>query len=248
MILNLHWSLGDHACYSGIFEAYYRRFGEHLGLLGEGKFSALWKTNPFVTTKPSGESYRLRVERIGDKTDWTMYRPQRIFEEMTGVLPSREEVQPKLYRDRKPVKGRVAVCDEAGWPNRRGYAYFNNLVNELNKDCETYLIRNIGIGPRQIGCAKHEIRLSLDETIDFLATTEVYIGYDSGLAHLAAGVGTPYVMFNSATPPVVVKHDKCILALEACDHCCSDCCNNHCLQNFPDHNSQIIEEIKKCMA
>ena len=245
MIFEVHWSLGDHVCYTGIPQAYHKYFGFKLGLLSDNSnYDPVWANNPYICKpNPSDVSrYKVQIETL--PSDWRYYRPQRIFYEMTNLWVPAQEVQPRIYRERKTVPGRILLCNEAGWPSRQGYQYWNDLVKTLNNKYDTFAINNKNYSTDEPIQAKNNLRLSLENTIEFLTTTELYIGYDSGLAHLAGGLGIPYVLICGSVPSYIVRHLSCICAIETCENpCCVKVCQQHCLAASKNRNAEILERI-----
>src|SRR5580700_8222988 len=99
---------------------------------------------------------------------------------------------------------------------------------------EIIYIRNTDICERQIFCQHVELKLALCETTEFLNSASLFIAYDSGLAHIAAGLNVPSVQFSGSTPPQTFMHRNCIFCLEACHHCCTDRCASNCLTTYRD--------------
>ena len=248
MILSLHGGLGDSACYTGIPEAYFKKFGEKLYI--RSYYTEFWENNPYcILGAPSepDEIHKLRFEKHGEEKDWAKYRPQRLFSEMTQSEVEYEEVQPKLYTPRDTIPRRLVVCDEANWKSRRGYQHLPKLIANLGEmNWDTFLIRNGGTETdREVFTSDHTVNFNLKDTINFIATADLYIGYDSGLAHIAAGLGVPYILILGSTPPVVMKHASCLHAAEVCQHCFTNECPHQCLANSDDKNEEIKNIIKE---
>lgn len=251
MNLILHGGLGDSACYTGIPEAYFQGYGKKLTI--QSYHIELWESNPYCelgTSSGTEKTHKLRFEQHGEANEWTTYRPQRIFAELTGSEIEYENVQPNLYIPRNITPGRLVVCDEANWESRRGYKHLPQLVSELRKlNWDTYLIRNGGTeNDREVYTSDHTVSFNLKDTIDFMATAELYIGYDSGLAHIAAGLGIPYILMLGSTPPVVMRHACCLHVVEVCEHCFTVNCPHECLAKSDDKNEEIIAKIKTLIS
>jgi hypothetical protein len=245
--LVVHGNLGDHACYTGIPFGYWRHFGRKLVVCSDRRdFDCLWANNPFceLADVPADRTYSVRFEEFGATDDWLVYRPQRVLLEMTGVLADPDDVDPALYYDRAPIEKRLVVCDQAHWECRRGYPYLNDLLKELrDMGWEVIYVRNTEVSERQIYCETSMIRVGLRETIEILGTASLFIGYDSGMAHLAAGMKVPSVLLSAATPPIVFRHRSCLYCLEACAHCCTDNCPKRCLSSCGNQNASILQVI-----
>jgi len=245
--LNLHGNLGDHAALTGVPYAYWKAMRRRLLLTSDRpEFRSLWARNPYcdLVESPVGNEYSVRFEDYGVLEDWKCYRPQRIFTELTGMAITPERVSPALYYDRAPHNKRLVVCDQASWENRRGYPYLNGLLVQLrNRGWEIIYLRNTNMSERQVHCEHIMMKLNLIETIEFMNTASLFVGYDSGLAHIAAGLNVPSVQFAGSTPPRVFKHSNCIYCLEACHHCCTDQCLRNCLTACGDDNDTILSAI-----
>lgn len=247
--LVLHGNLGDHAAFTGVPYAYWKSIGRRLFLWTDRpEFRCLWERNQYceLVETPVGKTYSVRFEDYGDFEDWKRYRPQRIYAELTGLEAAKEDVSPALNYERAPVDRRIVVCDQATWPNRRGYRYLDALLAQLRDlGWEVIYLRNTEVSERQVFCEHVMLKLNLPQTIQFMTTASLFIGYDSGLAHIAAGLRIPSVQFAAATPPEVFKHNNCIYCLEACSHCCTDQCSGCCLSSCLDQNAEILSHIQK---
>ena len=176
-----HWPLGDHVCYTGLPAAYHHYFGEKLPV--HSMYTALWENNPYYEAWHAHEGYQLKTEEFGRNPDWFRYRPQRVFEELTGIVAPLSLVNPKLYYKRHPISKRLIISDEAGWVTRRGYPHFDDLTRKLKQDGWDihYFHKEERYGDREITFYDTHINeLPLKVLIAYMATAEVYIGYDSG--------------------------------------------------------------------
>lgn len=252
--LYLHGSLGDHACYTGLPELYYKKYGKKLGIISEQQ--DLWKNNQFCELNVvSSDVCTLRYERCGDLSDWKLYRPYRIFCELTGEEHpelTKEDLCPNLYYEKRNKQKQIVICDEAGWESRRGYSFMNELVEELKYVLGIHIIyhRHKNYGPRQINCIEPQ-NLSLEHLFYYLSISLCYIGYDSGLMHIAAGVNTPQIIFFGGTPSEIIAHSNTLLCLNGCQNPCTiENCSNQCLKNYENVNNIIIQTVDylKCLT
>jgi len=249
MILKLHGSMGDHIMMTGIPEAYYKKFGEKTKVIS--KYSdEFWKRNPYITEESFGKEYSLRFN--SSKIDYMIYYPQRVFYEITGLIIDRKKVQPNFYIGRDTDSKLVIINDQAGWPSRRGYRYFNDLSLKLIKGgFHVCYLRNEGFGDCVGQYSKREITdysslledPSMIQMINKMAEAFVYIGYESGLSSMAGALKIPYVLFNSSVPPINVCHDTCIYYTDNCNYCCADQCTENCLSKCENRNDGIVEII-----
>lgn len=274
------WGLGDHVCYTGLPAAYYKYYGEKLGVgsTSGSQYDDLWQNNPYCEVVPydpaiglQAGDYKLQIESYTSEDNrWFMYKPQRIFHEMTGRLVASREVNPKLYYAKQTVSRRAIICDETTWESKRGYRHFNELAASLQKDKWEIIVvhtprLNHVYGEQHVFAANcmvsswepledmmHpnalvqtlQVKARVKALLSLMATAELYVGYDNGLAHIAGAMDIPYVLITGSVPPISVRHASCIYALEVCDHCCKGKCERRCLENAPNRNDEIMAVIK----
>jgi len=251
MILELHGSMGDHVITTGIPEAYYNYFGEKTKVISK-KGNDFWETNPFVTTEDIGDYHSLAFN--GTSKDYMIYYPVRVFHDITGYIVNRKEVAPNLYRERTVEPGLVVINDQAGWPNRRGYPYLEELAQALlGLGFKILYMRNdsfqdcVGKGSQKAITSYTEAvtDLSIKQGIEILQRAALYIGYDSGYSNVAGALKVPYVFLAGPVAPVNTQHDSCIYTLDGfCRHCNSDQCLENCLHTAPNKNDEIIEACR----
>ena len=259
--LYLQGSLGDHVIYTGIPEAYFKTFGKKLVIHDIEGYNPIWQNNPFIEMDNGGVGQEPNVKVIRlDQTeeDWNSYRPNRVFKELWNI-DLKEKIGPNLYYppNKNPLKP-IAICEDAGWPSRKGYRYFNDLALQLKmKYKQIYVFQNfnyrdcMGQSPNYTIDIKNVSGVFNDMDLQFkinmLLKCGVYIGYDSGMSNLAAALQIPYVLFNGPVTAETIKHPSCIYAVEACKNPChSEVCSNKCLEQLPNINDTIIEKIKRC--
>jgi len=248
MRINVHGSLGDQIMLTGIPELYYKLYNEKVSLAGDIK-PELWKYNPYVEDRHGDDfSYAFNAT----EKDYMIYYPVRIFNDMTHRTVDRKHLQPNFYREYIKKPGTIVVNDQAGWPSRRGYIYFDALCKELiNSGFTVIYSRNessldcFGKSSEKVIHSFSEQRhnLSLDSMINLVGSAEFYIGYDSGMAQVAGATKTKYVLLSSSVPPINTAHDSCIYYLDNinCRRCVATTCNKQC---FEDKNQEIIGTIR----
>lgn len=262
MRVMLDGPLGDRVIYSGVPEAYHRVTGHKLRLGSYTEqgvvFHAVFDHNPYAViddTRPvlvgRGDVVpRLHFECVTDDVV-NEYRPRLLLFDLTGRWQDRDSVNPNLYVPRRPVARRCVVSDEAGWESRRGYPHLDALVRALNADgWETVLMRNLGMSPPQVQSASHRACFtSLWDAIHFLATAELYVGYDSGLANVAGALGVPYLLLCGATPSCTVRHRSCVWAYDCCPiPCVSFACRRCCLVQAPDVTGEAMAAVRGALG
>jgi len=248
MILEIQGSLGDSVLLTGIPEAYFKLTGEKTFVMT--RFPVLFENNPYITTEKSGKKFTNPLN--SSLMEFMIYYPVLVYWKLFGVVLNREQVHPNLYLDVERENDLVLVNDQAGWPSRRGYPYFGELVDELSKDYRImYMISNnyrdcVGKTPAKTVTSFDY--LSTDQTvkdiINQMAKSSLYIGYDSGYSTIANATKTPYVYLAGSVPPVSTLGDTCIYSLTSCKRCAVDTCQNRCLENTPNVNGEILKRIK----
>lgn len=108
-----------------------------------------------------------------------------------------------------------------------------------------FYLHNPKYGNPEVSCYYTVLKLPLTDLVKFFTTVKLYVGYDSGWAHVAAGFNIPHVLLLGATPAVTVRHDSCLYTLQACDPCCTGRCQQLCLQATPNRNDDIMKAIKE---
>jgi hypothetical protein len=251
MILDIHknMSLGDYVMCTGIPEAYHTVYGENTYLINK-KVHELWEQNPFVADTPNGSTLSFTPN---ERKDYMIYYPIKIFYDLTGLIVDRELVKPRIYKVRNPEKRTILVNDQSGWPSRRGYRYWNELVTELQElDYQIYYFRydkyRDCLGKPMPEEVRHPdnkfINPSNTDLIDLFCSVEFYIGYDSGPSHIAGALNVPYVALQSSVPPINTCHDSCIYTAKICSgYCATPQCNKNCLTTAPNINYKIIRAI-----
>ena len=243
-----HGSLGDQVMLTGLPEALLQLTGESSKIIGQVK-SELWLHNPYIIKEDAGREFSYS---FNTKSDYMIYYPVRIFYEMTGMIVDRFLVQPNLYRNITKIPKRIVVNDQAGWPTRRGYPYFNDLCKSL-KDLgyEICYLRHNGFRDCNGNFSERVITnysytafdTSLEDAINRIGEAEFYIGYDSGYSQLAGALKTKYVLISGSVAPINTAHDSCIYTVNICPHCGLENCEKKCLEFSYNFNHLVLERI-----
>lgn len=248
--LKLKGSLGDHVVYTGIPEAFYKKFGYKLFV--DSSYPLLWESNPYISKERLDPIFNIEYEQ--SESEWNTYKPRRVFMQMTGIDPAIEclEVSPKLYRIKQTEKNLIIVNDEAGWPSRRGFAHWPLLLNELRlrgfkivllktanyRDCVgQYMEEAITIFDEQIN------NPTLETVINWISRARWYIGYESAYAHIAGALHVDYVLFLGSLPEITSRHPSCKLVLNNCiSPCHRELCEKQCLKSLgPEELEKIFK-------
>lgn len=254
-------TMGDNAAFTGLPEAYHTLTGKKLAVsCASNAYTYLWERNPFVEYQATRSNKCLLTppEAMGKLIYSQTYKPVYFYGQLTGRCATAHTLQPNLYLDRTPVPRRLIVCDEAGWPNRRGYPFFKNVVEGMIAD--GWDVVHL-IGRTKVWHYGHEYpwtneleSLRLDtaqltnckDVVDFMATASAFIGYESGLAHVAGALRVPYAFFAGGTSVSANRHPSCVFAVDGCFNVCLlHACSNHCIVRLPNHTDQIVTSFKE---
>lgn len=256
-------AIGDHVCFTGVPEAYFKATGIRLtihSLKNSDEMKQIWKDNPFVTWRAPAKKIFLFPFNYTSKSayEWNaVYKPFWIYTRMTGSFISPELIRPKLYYKREPVKNRLIISDEAGKSFRRGYPYMNALAAAFRRDgWEVIVLRNTvkQLLETNETLSNHEIKgnydvaqfTNVEDTIKFMATASAYFGYESGLAHVAGAFNIPYGIFGAANGVENNRHPSCLFAVCACSTpCLSLNCDKPCMARLQNYNDLIVYKFKE---
>ena len=162
-----------------------------------------------------------------------------------AYLPPRSPAVPLDPGLRDFIRGRPFVLFHPGgryrskrWPTRRSVNLLQSWA-ERRPDCAFGCF----IGPeetrdpalRTLPPSLYPVRgLDLVETAELLRRTRLYIGFDTGIMHLAAAVGTPMIIVWGASFPVLWAPWKSpYLRLSARDAACNGCRDKTCPATRP---------------
>jgi ADP-heptose:LPS heptosyltransferase len=262
-------ALGDNVCYTGVPTAYFKVTGNKLAVRSEGldtresHMAAVWQNNPHVSWQGTAKRW-LRHPLVFSKNEaylWgTTYKPLWLYQTLTKKTVSPDDVRPKLFYLRNQIKKRLIVNDEAGQPIRRGYPHMDALIKSLHaRGWDIVVLRN---GVKRIqektdALSGYEIHGPYDRaqyadvktTIEFMATAHAYIGYESGLAHVAGALNIPYVMFSTVAGAEINRHPSCVFAVCACPTPCMNMsCQKACMQKLPNYNDLIVTKLQEVLT
>ncbi len=168
------------------------------------KTRAVWTFNAIATPVYPGNLSEFYASQKGLELEDPTPRMYLSDEE---VGAARQRVGSKL-REVRP-KTVVAMDSWAGWPTRRwGWGRFAELVVRLSSE---------GVAVVEVGAKSDAVdeleppqrlpgwrcfygQLLIRETAAVISECDLYIGNDSGLAHVAAAVGVPQVTIYGAVP------------------------------------------------
>jgi len=253
-------TMGDNAAFTGLPEAYFKLTGKKLAVsCPNNAYAYIWERNPHADYQGTRLHKCLLTppEAMGRLVYSQVYKPIYFFGQLTGEGARPYDVAPNLYLPRKPVPRRMIVCDEAGWPNRRGYPFLKNVVLGLKKDGWN-IVHLVGrtkvweYGNMQNWTNELE-NLKLDtaqltnckDLIDFMATGTAYLGYESGLAHVAGALSMPYAFFAGGTSVAANRHPSCVFAVDGCPEVCLlHTCKNHCITRLVDHTERVVAAFR----
>lgn len=260
--LVLKGSLGDHVCYTGLPEALFKNWERHPKATVITKYPELFTHNKFVK-KVEYEYSPQYANELGipfeiESWHWLVYRPVRAYYQITGNIIDRNEVQPNLYLPRKTKLGHIVMADQAGWPTRRrgpGGNLDKLAIRLLDLGYHVTVIHNPNYTdcfgnkvPREIEHYNLSVNDNYVSIIQILQEAQYFIGYDSGIAHLAGALKIPSILLAGSVPPIVFTHNSAIKVFDTCDkHCHSEKCSYElpCLWNFPDTDQEIVDIIEK---
>lgn len=254
-------TMGDNAAFTGLPEAYHKLSGNKLAVsCSSNAYAYLWERNPFVEyqgTRPN-KCLLTPPETMGRLIYSQIYKPVYFYGQLTGKAQTANNLQPNLYMDKAVVPRRLIVCDEAGWPNRRGYPFFKNVIKGMIKDGWNVVHLT---GRTKVWHYGHEYPwtneledLKLDvalmtnckDMVNFMATGAAFIGYESGLAHVAGALRMPYAFFAGGTSVSANRHPSCVFAVDGCFNVCLlHACSNHCIVRLPDYTEQVVDAFKE---
>ena len=254
-------TMGDNAAFTGLPEAYNKLTGNKLAVsCVSSSYAYLWERNPYVEyqgTRPN-KCLLTPPESMGRLIYSQVYKPVYFYGQLTGKTLTARELQPNLYLERNPIRRRLVVCDEAGWPNRRGYPHFKHVVQGMMRD--GWEVVHL-IGRTKVWHYGHEYpwtneleSLQLDtaqftnckDVVDFMTTASAFIGYESGLAHVAGALRIPYAFFAGGTSVSANRHPSCVFAVDGCFNVCLlHACSNHCIARLVNHTDQVVAAFKE---
>jgi hypothetical protein len=262
-------ALGDNVCYTGVPTAYFNATGTKLAVRSVGldtrssQMAAVWHNNPHVSWGGDATNW-LKYPLVFSKNDaylWsTVYKPLWLYHALTKKTVSPDDVRPKLFYPRKQVKKRLIVNDEAGQPIRRGYPYMDALIKSLHASGWDVVVMRNGVKRLQEktdALSGYEIYGPYDRaqcadvktTIEFMATAHAYIGYESGLAHVAGALNIPYAMFSTVAGAEINRHPSCVFAVCPCTMPCMNMsCQKACMQQLPNYNDLIVTKLQEVLT
>jgi hypothetical protein len=262
-------ALGDNVCYTGVPTAYFNTTGNKLAVRSVGldarssQMAAVWHNNPHVLWEGTATRW-FKYPLVFSKDEaylWnSVYKPMWLYQALTKKSINPDSVRPKLFYSIKRVKKRLIVNDEAGQPIRRGYPHMDMLVKELKRSGWDIVVLRNGVKRLQEKhneLSGHEVYGIYDAaqcpdaktTIEFMSTAHAYLGYESGLAHVAGALNIPYVMFSAVSNAEINRHPSCIFAVCPCaSPCMNMSCQKACMQKLPNYNDLIVNKLQEVLT
>lgn len=212
MRLSISGSLGDEVALTGVLREVHRFHPEERIELSGVRWPEVFAGNPHLGI---GEEEKLGSFELGLDPNPYAGTLAHAYGQVLGIpildptpelfLSDDELGAGKLLVDQYRSGPMVGVDPWAGWPRRRWLsAKWNELGRELR--AQGFTVFELGAstpdcqGRRRPGDLFEEShvrlvnKLSVRETAAAIAALDVYVGSDSGLAHIAAAVGTPHVV------------------------------------------------------
>jgi len=132
------------------------------------------------------------------------------YAEQSGVVLDVGEERIPRYSSKLKWTGkdskRLAVCSEGSWTSRtwnlkKWQAFLRKLKERGYEITEVGTNNYMGVGENKINS------ISLHDTAKIIANSEMFLGFDGGLMHIAQAVGTPVFIIFGCTCPNYRIHD-----------------------------------------
>jgi heptosyltransferase II len=201
------------------------------GYVGEARYGLLNRLH----RKPDREMRRHYV-RLADAPE---------AEKLPEVRLRVDAEQIAATRARFGIQGRYAVlCPGAEYGPAKRWPYFAELASRLGMPVVLLGSPKDATAAAGIGGTNLVGKTTLDEAIDLIAGAELVVSNDSGLMHVAAGLGRPLVaLFGSSspdkTPPAPGQSHVLWLKVE-----CSPCYERECpLGHFKCMREMSVDRV-----
>lgn len=221
--IRIKGSIGDELMLTPIVKKMSSIVGKPIYVQGEYA-DIIFKNNPYVTEIPTLER---KIYIPFPKDGEHMIHLVDYFAKLLGIEVEERDLE--LFLDDEdliqlPHRGknrkRIAVDTRCGWPIRQwSLLRYNQLCNELMrvgievievgkhfKNCFGDFVTNDLAGPSY----SFVNQLSLRQTASVISQCDVFLGSDSGLAHVASAVGTPAVVLFGPIHPSTRCHNNTI--------------------------------------
>jgi ADP-heptose:LPS heptosyltransferase len=173
-----------------------------------------------------------------------------------------EEVEAALEYKNKHLKDKftIGVVSRTHSPVRN-YDHFDGIYEYLPTNCQVLIFKKFNIDFTDVGWDMRNTTFFIGEplrkVISLLSVCDVVIGCDTGLMHVAGGLGVPTIWLFGPTSTIATKEYKNVTTIQnnsLCKH--SPCWYNmycekfpvdkqiHCLKNIePKHIWKEVKEI-----
>lgn len=244
-------SLGDEVALTGALRAYRATFpSERIALTV--RHPEVFETLSWLeAAEDNGAVYRLRLG--GDRYDREHLVIDYGGQMGVNVFDTKPEIALGAYELASGAgvvaayagRSKTLTIDTwAGWPSRR-YSRWEAVVDYLLTLAPDLCVIEVGASvPDCDGRTRGDVRLrrasaqlvdlfSVRETASIIAWSNLYVGSDSGLAHVAAAVGTPQVVLYGPKPWWTRAYSTtCWVVPEyACE--CDEHCSRGCVDSIP---------------
>jgi lipopolysaccharide heptosyltransferase I len=210
--------------------------GRRAGYANGREFSTLFYNEPYEISRDvhAVDGYLLMCRMLGCRGT----------EEVRFVLPGGDPERTRVERllSASPGPGpAVAVCPTAGWVTKTWpVSSFARVADLLVDACGARVFwlgapKERAVGERAAGLMRHPSRnlvgeLSLPEVAAFLRASDLFVGNDSGLMHMAAAAGTRTAAVFGPTDPVrtgpYTDRARVVTAGVDCQPCFRKKCND----------------------
>jgi len=208
MIFAISGSLGDEIALTGLVREFIRAYPDERVHI-QCRWPDLWVGNPRVHSVNAGNESNLVWLPLGinPSAGNLVHAYASYLKAIRGLDIPIVNSQPELFLNGARMtfgggRPRVAFDAWAGWPRRR-WPHFTQLVSAL----EFAGIYTIELGASTADCfgdrrpgpvpgvsCSFLDKLCVRETAELMACCDLYVGNDSGLAHMAIAVGIPAVV------------------------------------------------------
>ncbi len=228
LLIRLDWNLGDEIMSLPLFPALRRKYPAE-ALFVQARHPEIFLNNPCVDgVNPNSWSV---LDKVLDIRKESRPTPRlQYWENLLGVKV--QNAQPALFfsesEKRVIEQGRtrahptVVLSSAAHWRSRRWKTdSFRALAESLSEKIPTLKFIEIGKDCPFLGLGQNYIdKTNVREAALILASSDLFIGSDSGLMHLAAAAGTrALALFGPVEPKSLVGQNRFVFPVEPAVDC-----------------------------